>query len=70
MFLLFFFEIPKGVRKTLDFYRSRVFWQSDGLKNKYRLTGWSIICQPKDQEGLRYLSLKIDVYLANDYLSL
>ena len=29
MFLLSFFEIPKGVRKRLDFYRSRFFWQSD-----------------------------------------
>jgi hypothetical protein len=26
MFLLSFFEIPKGVRKRLDFYRSRFFW--------------------------------------------
>ena len=27
MFLLSFFEIPKGVLKRLDFYRSRFFWQ-------------------------------------------
>ena len=26
MFLLSFFEVPKGVRKRLDFYRSRFFW--------------------------------------------
>jgi hypothetical protein len=25
-FMLSFFEIPKGVRKRLDFYRSRFFW--------------------------------------------
>jgi hypothetical protein len=25
MFILSFFEIPKGVRKRLDFYRSRFF---------------------------------------------
>jgi hypothetical protein len=25
MFILFFFELPKGVRKRLDFYRSRFF---------------------------------------------
>jgi hypothetical protein len=29
MFLLSFFEIPKGVRKRLDYYRSRFFWQSN-----------------------------------------
>jgi hypothetical protein len=38
IFLLSFFGIPKGVRKRLDFYRSRFFWKSDGQKNKYRLT--------------------------------
>jgi hypothetical protein len=52
MFLLLFFEIPKGVRKILDFYRSRFFWQSDGQKKKYKLTKWNIVCRPKDQGGL------------------
>jgi hypothetical protein len=50
--MLFFLEIPKGVRKILDFYRSRFFWQSDELKRKYKLTRWNIICRPKDQGGL------------------
>jgi hypothetical protein len=52
MFMLSFFEIPVGVRKRLDFYRSRFFWQSDGHKRKYRLSRWNIICRPKDQGGL------------------
>ena len=52
MFMLSFLEIPKGVRKRLDFYRSRFFWQSDENKRKYRLTKWNIICRPKDQGGL------------------
>jgi hypothetical protein len=52
MFLLSFFEIPKGVRKRLDFYRSRFFWQSGGQKKKYRLTKWNIDCRPKDQGGI------------------
>jgi hypothetical protein len=72
MFLLSFFEIPKGVRKRLNFYRSRFFWQSDGQKKKYRLTKWNIVCRPKDQGGvlgLRYLILRIDVYLANGFLN-
>jgi hypothetical protein len=38
MFMLSFFEIPKGVLKKLDYYRSRFFWQSDDHKKKYRLT--------------------------------
>jgi len=50
--MLSFFELPKGVRKRLDFYRSRFFWQSDENKRKYRLTKWNIICRPKDQGGL------------------
>ena len=52
MFMLSFMEIPKGVLKRLDFYRSRFFWQSDENKKKYRLTRWNIICRPKDQGGL------------------
>jgi hypothetical protein len=52
MFMLSFLEIPIGVRKRLDFYRSRFFWQSDGHKKKYRLTKWNVICRPKDQGGL------------------
>ena len=52
MFMLSFFEIPKGVRKRLDFYRSRFFWQSDEHKKKYRLSRWNIVCRPKDQGGL------------------
>jgi hypothetical protein len=71
MFLLSFFEIPKGVRKSLNFYRSRFFWQSDGQKKKYRLTKWNIVCRPKTKGvlGLRYLILRIDVYLANGFLN-
>src|SRR3954470_18767274 len=52
MFMLSFMEIPKGVRKRLDFFRSRFFWQSDEHKKKYRLTKWNIICRPRDQGGL------------------
>jgi hypothetical protein len=52
MFMLSFLEIPIGVRKRLDFFRSRFFWQSDGHKRKYRLTRWNILCRPKDHGGL------------------
>jgi hypothetical protein len=45
-------QIPVGVRKRLDFYRSRFFWQSDENKKKYRLTKWNIVCRPKYQGGL------------------
>jgi hypothetical protein len=52
MFLLSFFEIPIGVRKRLDFFRSRFFWQSDQNKKKYRLSKWNMVCRLKDQGGL------------------
>jgi hypothetical protein len=52
MFMLSFLEIPIGVRKRLDFFRSRFFWQSDGHKRKCRLTKLDVICRPKDQGGL------------------
>ena len=59
MFLLSFFEVPVGVRKRLDFYRSRFFWQNDELKRKYRLAKWDIICRPKDQGGLGIENLEV-----------
>ena len=59
MFLLSFFEVPVGVRKRLDFYRSRFFWQSDELKRKYRLAKWDVICRPKDQGGLGIENLEV-----------
>ena len=57
MFMLSFFEVPKGVLEKLDYYRSRFFWQSDEHKKKYRLVKWSILCQPKDTKrnwGVRH----------------
>jgi hypothetical protein len=59
MFMLSFLEIPKGVRKTLDYFRSCFFWQSDGHKKKYRLTKWNMIFRPKDQGGLGVEVLKL-----------
>jgi hypothetical protein len=37
MYMLSFSEILRGVLKKLDYFRSRIFWQSDEHK-KYRLT--------------------------------
>ena len=57
IFMLSFFEVPKGVLEKLDYYRSRFFWQSDEHKKKYRLAKWSILCQPKDTKrnwGVRH----------------
>jgi hypothetical protein len=47
MFMMSFFLIPKGVRKRLDYYRSRFFWQCDEHKKKYRLAKWGILCKPR-----------------------
>ena len=59
MFLLSFFEVPVGVRKRLDFYRSRFFWQGDELKSKNQLAKWDIICRPNDQGGLGIENLEV-----------
>ena len=59
MFMLSFFEVPRGVLKRLDYYRSRFFWQSDGHKKKYRLTKWEVLCTPKEQRGLGILDLDL-----------
>ena len=57
--MLSFLEVPIGVRKRLDVYRSHFFWQCDQFKRKYRLTKWDIICRPKDQGGLGVEVLEI-----------
>ena len=59
MFMMSFFEIPKGILKRLDFYRSRFFWLGNNDKRKYRLAKWDIICRPKDQGGLEITNLWI-----------
>jgi mannosylglycoprotein endo-beta-mannosidase len=59
MFLLSFFEIPRGVLKKLDYFRSRFFLQNDEHKKKYRLTKWEIVCTSKDQGGLGVLNLGV-----------
>ena len=47
MFMLSFFEVPRGVLKKIEYYKSRFFWQNDGHKKKYRLVKWNILRQPK-----------------------
>jgi len=59
MFMLSFFEVPRGVLKRLDYYRSRFFWQSDGHEKKYRLTKWDVLCTPKDHGGSGILDLDL-----------
>jgi hypothetical protein len=34
MYMMSFFEVPKGILKKLDFYRSNFFWQGDNHKKK------------------------------------
>jgi hypothetical protein len=57
--MLSFFLLPKGVLNTLDFFRSRFFWQGDSEKKRYRLAKWSIVCSPKDQGGLGIHDLEV-----------
>jgi hypothetical protein len=52
MFVLSFFEVPKGVLKKIDYFRSRFFCNMIVKRKKYRLTKWNIMCHPKDQGGL------------------
>jgi hypothetical protein len=55
MYMLSFFEIPKGVLKKFNYYCSRFYWQCDEHKKKYRLTKWSILCRPIDCGGFQNL---------------
>jgi hypothetical protein len=57
--MISFFQLPRGVLKRLDYFRSRFFWQGDSGKRKYRLAKWSVVCCPKDQGGLGIQDLEI-----------
>ena len=59
LFMMSFFEIPKGVLKNLDKFRSRFLWQGSSDKHKYRLVKWDILCRPKDQGGLGIVNLQL-----------
>ena len=58
MFMMSFFEIPRGVLKKWDYFRSPFFGRVMSIK-KYRLTKWEVVCTPKDQEVLRVLNLDV-----------
>jgi hypothetical protein len=57
--MMSFFEVPKGVLKNLDHFRSRFFWQGSNNKHKYRLARWDILCRPKYQGVLGILNLQL-----------
>jgi hypothetical protein len=59
MFMTSFFEIPKGVLKNLDHFRSRFSGNALQKKYKYRLARWDILCRPKDQGGLEILDFQL-----------
>lgn len=51
MFMLSFFEVPKGILKKLDYYRFPFFfWQCDEHGKKYRLARWSIYANLRNVE--------------------
>ena len=59
LYMISFFQLPKGVSKKLDYFRSRFFWQGDSEKKKYRLAKWEVVCRPKDQGGLGINDLQV-----------
>ena len=59
MFMISFFETPRGVLENIECYISRFYWQNDQDKRKYRLVKWEILCQPKIQGGLGIQNLDI-----------
>jgi hypothetical protein len=51
LFMLSFFQVPRGVLEKIEYFGSRFFWQNDEHKKRYILAKWDILCQPKDQGG-------------------
>jgi hypothetical protein len=57
LFMLSFFQVPNGVLEKIEYFRSRFFCQNDVHKKKYRLAKWEILCQLKDQGGMRIMDI-------------
>ena len=53
MYMMSFFEIPKGVRKKLDYFRSRFFWQSDEHKKKVSASKVGHLVSTQGSRGTR-----------------
>jgi hypothetical protein len=59
LFMMSFFELPKGILHKLDYYSSWFFWHGDDHKKKCTLAKWHILCQPKEKGGSGILELNI-----------
>jgi hypothetical protein len=59
LFMLSFFQVPRAVLEKIEYFKSRIFWQDDDHKKKYRLVKWDILCQPKDQGGMGIMNIDI-----------
>jgi hypothetical protein len=59
MFMMYFFELSRGVLEKIDCFRSHLYWQNDPHKRKYRLVKWEVLCQSRDQGDLGIQNLDI-----------
>jgi hypothetical protein len=59
MYMLTFFEVPRGVLKWLDYCFFIFFWQCHEHKKKYVLAKWNILYRPKEFGGLGIQNLGI-----------
>ena len=50
--------LPKTVTNKLDKQMRTFFWKGNGLKRKYHLIKWGIICQSKEKGGLGIKSIR------------
>jgi len=71
LYMISFFQLPKGVLTKVYYFRSKLFWQGDSEKKKYRLARWNVVCLPKEYGGLGIhdLQVKTPRFWANGFLN-
>ena len=71
LYMISFFQLPKGVLHRLDYFRSRFFWQGDSERENIDWLNGVWFAVPRTKAGWAFMTLRLRIgpSLANGCLS-